>query len=231
MVRTPLLYKVYRVLRRGWKRMTPEAQDAVQAFVASQKTANGYMNAGGREDDYYGQFGRALEAVFTPFKVLHLTKHPLVVQESMGQDTVYGHFFAFLENEVKFKTKDAEFRDNSFFTFQSSHIISLTTNAVCCILAMQHQMDEQQNAAYVKWLQQRQDETGGFYASEEAPIPDMLSTAVALFTLRLIGAEFKDATQFIQAHLLDSGGFAPTLLDDYSDVEYVFYGLLALGSK
>jgi hypothetical protein len=59
----------------------------------------------------------------------------------------------------------------------------------------------------------------------------MLSTAVALFTLRLIGAEFRDATQFIQAHWLYNGGFAPTLLDDYSDVEYVFYGLLALGTK
>ena len=35
---------------------------------------------------------------------------------------------------------------------------------------------------------------------------------------------------FVQAHWLESGGFAPTLLDDYSDVEYVFYGLLALGS-
>ena len=230
MVRTPLLYKVYRVLRRGWKRMTPEAQDAVQAFVASQKTANGYMNAGGREDDYYGQFGRALEAVFTPFKVLHLTKHPLVVQESMGQDTVYGHFFAFLENEVKFKTKDAEFRDNSFFTFQSSHFISLTTNAVCCILAMQHQTGSQLDATQVEWLRQRQDTTGGFYASDTAPIPDMLSTAVALFTLRLIGVRASDTSDFIKAHWLDNGGFAPTLYDNYSDVEYVFYGLLALGA-
>lgn len=210
--------------------MTPEAQKSVKAFVASQKTEHGYMNAGGHEDAYYGQFGRVLEAVFTPFKALRLMKQPLVVQESMGGDTVYGHFFAFLEKEVRFKTKGAEFRDNSFFTLHSSHFISLTTNAVCCILAMQHQMGEQLDAAYVKWLQQRQDETGGFYANEEAPIPDMLSTAVTLFTLRLIGAEFKDATQFIQAHWLDCGSFAPTLLDDYSDVEYLFYGLLALGT-
>jgi hypothetical protein len=83
----------------------------------------------------------------------------------------------------------------------------------------------------VDWLQQRQDETGGFYASEQAPIPDLLSTAVGLFTLRLIGKEVKDATPFIEAHWLDNGGFAPTIYDEYSDVEYVFYGLLALGSK
>ena len=91
-------------------------------------------------------------------------------------------------------------------------------------------MGYKSNMDYVKWLLQRQDETGGFYASEQAPIPDLLSTAVALFTLHLIGVKAKNATQFIQAHLLDNGGFAPTLYDDYSDVEYVFYGLLALGN-
>ena len=106
----------------------------------------------------------------------------------------------------------------------------MTTNAVCCILAMQHQMGLQSDATDVEWLQKRQDETGGFYASEQAPIPDLLSTAVALFTLRLLEIHVKDATPFIQAHGLDNGGFAPTLYDDYSDVEYVFYGLLALGS-
>jgi len=26
------------------------------------------------------------------------------------------------------------------------------------------------------------------------------------------------------------GSFSPTVLDEYSDVEYLFYGLLALGS-
>jgi hypothetical protein len=29
---------------------------------------------------------------------------------------------------------------------------------------------------------------------------------------------------------LDSGGFSATLLEDTSDVEYTFYGLLALGT-
>ena len=230
-MKTPLLYKVYRALRRGWKRMTPEAQQTVQAFVASQKTANGYMNAGGHEDAYYGQFGRVLEAVFSPFKVLRLPKQPLVVKESMGRDTIYGQFFAFLEKDMRFDTKGLELGENACLTSRPSPSFSPGTNAVCCILAMQYQMGEQLDTAQVEWLQQRQDETGGFYASEVAPIPDMLSTAVALFTLRLIGAEFRDATQFIQAHWLDNGGFAPTLLDDYSDVEYVFYGLLALGTK
>ena len=197
--------------------MTPEAQQAVKTFVASQKTAHGYMNAGGHEDEYYKQFGEVLEAVFAPIKLLH-TKIHLTVQESRHQETVYGCFFDFIESELRFKGQGARGKVE-------------TTNAVCCVLAMQHQMGQELDATYVEWLQQRQDETGGFYASEQAPIPDLLSTAVGLFTLRLIGKEVKDATPFIEAHWLDHGGFAPTLYDDYSDVEYVFYGLLALGSK
>lgn len=201
--------------------MTPEAQRAVQTFVASQKTAHGYMNAGGHEDAYYQQFGEVLEAVFTPRKLL-TTNIRLTVQESRHKDTVYGRFFDFLNDEMTLGKRGKRIALNVPKL--------MTTNAVCCILAMQHQMGLQSDATDVEWLQKRQDETGGFYASEQAPIPDLLSTAVALFTLRLLEIHVKDATPFIQAHGLDNGGFAPTLYDDYSDVEYVFYGLLALGS-
>ena len=201
--------------------MTPEAQRAVQTFVASQKTAHGYMNAGGHEDAYYQQFGEVLEAVFTPRKLLS-TNIRLTVQESRHKDTVYGRFFDFLNDEMTLGKRGKRVELNVPKV--------MTTNAVCCILAMQHQMGLQSDATDVEWLQKRQDETGGFYASEQAPIPDLLSTAVALFTLRLLEINVKDATPFIQAHGLDNGGFAPTLYDDYSDVEYVFYGLLALGS-
>lgn len=224
-MKTPLLYKVYRALRRGWKGMTPEAQQAVKSFVASQKTAHGYMNAGGHEDAYYKQFGEVLEAVFAPFKLFH-TKINLMVQESRHQDTVYGRFFDFIESEVRSKGQGAWSKGQDVRGKKAE-----TTNAACCVLAMQHQMGQKLDAACVDWLLQRQDETGGFYASEQAPIPDLLSTAVGLFTLRLIGKEVKDATPFIEAHWLDNGGFAPTIYDEYSDVEYVFYGLLALGSK
>jgi hypothetical protein len=219
-MKMPLLYKVYRTLRRGWKRMTPEAQRAVQAFVASQRTDGGYMNAGGHADAYYSQFGRVLEAVFSPRRLLGMPIH-LTVQESRHKDTIYGQFFDFLEDEfhmINPKTNEVPLPQ------------IITTNAVCCLLAMQYQTNRLLDSNLLSWLQARQDETGGFHATDEAPIPDLLSTAVALFTLRLVGAEAHDATNFIHAHWLDNGGFAPTILDDYSDVEYVFYGLLALGS-
>ena len=204
--------------------MTPETATALQSFVASQQAVDGYMNAGGHVDAYYTQFGRVLETVFSPRKLLHMPLR-LSVQLGRHQETVYGRFFDFLEQELTFGMKR---RNEEVKSLEMPRV--MTTNTVCCLIAMQYQMGKELDEAHVEWLCQRQHPSGGFYASDLAPIPDLLSTAVALFTLRLIGVKVIDASDFIQVHWLDSGGFAPTIYDDYSDVEYVFYGLLALGT-
>ena len=213
----PLMVKVYFRLRKGWKRLNKDAQQQVRQYLLSQRRAKGYLNAGGQVDAYYTQFGKVLEAVMSPIKVLWLPKKPLVVKESMGRDTIYGQFFAFLSGD-------------SYMIPQTSDLRHQTSTAACCVLAMQYQTGEALDTTLVSWLKERQDETGGFFASEVAPVPDLLSTAVAVFTLRLIDERSRPAARFIEAHWLDMGSFAPTLLDEYSDVEYLFYGLLALGS-
>ena len=231
-----MLYKVYWALRRGWKRISPEARRAIQAFVASEKTGGGYMNAGGGEDAYYKQFGEVLEAVFSPLRLLG-TRISLSAEDGRQEDTIYKRFFRFIEAEKRI------FGGRSALKALLTNLPpARTTNAACCILAMQHQTKSRPDPGLLAWLHERQDESGGFRATDEAPVPDLLSTAVALFTLRLLGTEYncplsivhcpllRDASDFIHAHWLDSGGFAPTVFDNYSDVEYVFYGLLALGS-
>lgn len=219
-MRVPLLLKVYLTLRGGWKRLTPEAKELLKGYVLSQKESKGYRNAGGKVDDYYTQFGEVLETVMSPLRI-PLVRPSLTVKESLKKDDVYGCFFRFLNEEMHLKKTAA---------IPEALLKTRGTNAVCCILATQHQTGETLNAELVEWLKARQDETGGFYASEMAPIPDLLSTAVALFTLRLIGEKAASAKEFVEAHWMEDGGFCPTILDDYSDVEYVFYGLLALGS-
>ena len=216
-MKIPLMVKVYFRLRRGWKRLNKDAQQQARQYLLSQRQAEGYLNAGGQMDAYYTQFGKVLEAVMSPIKVLWLPKKALVVKESMGRDTIYGQFFAFLSGD-------------SYTIPPTSALKHKTSTAACCVLAMQHQTGKTTDATLVSWLKERQDETGGFQASEVAPMPDLLSTAVALFTLWLIGTRPQSASSFIEAHWSDMGSFTPTLLDDYSDVEYLFYGLLALGS-
>ena len=74
---------------------------------------------------------------------------------------------------------------------------------------------------------------GGFAVLHNAPSEDMLSTGVALYALHFLDADLRlikpDCITFID-DLYDNGGFRATSDDTYTDVEYAFYGLLALGS-
>jgi hypothetical protein len=76
-------------------------------------------------------------------------------------------------------------------------------------------------------------ETGGFAALQHAPEEDLLSTGVALYSLYFLESDIRlikpDCLAFVDS-LYDNGGFRATLSDTVPDVEYTFYGLLALGS-
>lgn len=74
---------------------------------------------------------------------------------------------------------------------------------------------------------------GGFTTLRGAPMADMLSTGVALYALHFLDADLRhikpDCLQFVD-DLYDHGGFRAIATDPLVDVEYTFYGLLALGS-
>lgn len=109
--------------------------------------------------------------------------------------------------------------------------LTATTNATVAALAVKGQLDGYKKNADVDFLRNLQEASGGFKAAKASPLPDLLSTATSLFMLNCYGIKPAYPTRdFIEAHWLDSGGFSATLLDDKSDVEYTFYGLLALGS-
>lgn len=74
---------------------------------------------------------------------------------------------------------------------------------------------------------------GSFTAVRQAPIGDLLSTGVALYALKFINHDLRilkpDCLEFVDS-LYAGGGFCATILDPGPDVEYTFYGLLALGA-
>ncbi len=113
---------------------------------------------------------------------------------------------------------------------QQSGVLSKTVSA---ILARRQLFGEIDHGG-LAWLKAQQMEQGGFRASELTGESDMLSTAVALFTLRICGAMDEEITrpakQFITDHWLPNGGFASLIDDERSDCEYTFYGLLGLGA-
>lgn len=109
---------------------------------------------------------------------------------------------------------------------------SASVNATAAALMVKGQNEGYDKTAQdVLYLLNSQLPSGGFKASPQTHMPDLLSTATALFTLLCYDVQPRYSVQeFVEAHWLDNGGFGATILDSNSDVEYLFYGLLALGT-
>jgi hypothetical protein len=76
-------------------------------------------------------------------------------------------------------------------------------------------------------------EGDGFMVFPDADVADLLSTAVSLFSLKKSGADLRllapDCLGFINDNFRE-GAFVSGDGDEIRDLEYTFYGLLALGS-
>ncbi len=84
-----------------------------------------------------------------------------------------------------------------------------------------------------EWILGNVHPAGGFLPFPGAPMPDLLSTAVALHALDGLQIGF-DAQKEMMLDFVDSlwtaeGGFHGSWDDDDLDIEYTYYGLLALG--
>jgi len=74
---------------------------------------------------------------------------------------------------------------------------------------------------------------GGFKAFPDAPMPDLLSTAVSLHALEVLQADYSQLREpcldFVDSLWVNNGGFHGHWADDDLDLEYTYYALLALG--
>lgn len=84
-----------------------------------------------------------------------------------------------------------------------------------------------------QWLIGCWHAAGGFGPFPGAPLPDLLSTAVVLHALDGIQHDFSPVKEacldFVDTLWSGEGGFHGHWADDALDVEYTYYGLLALG--
>lgn len=74
---------------------------------------------------------------------------------------------------------------------------------------------------------------GGYRASRLSLVSDMLSTATALYAMAFDNRDtriIKDSAFEFITDLYEDGGFVATIIDTKPDIEYTFYGLLALGA-
>ena len=84
-----------------------------------------------------------------------------------------------------------------------------------------------------RWLLKQFHPQGGFLALPGAPMPDLLSTATALHALagrNLPLTEVREpCLDYVDSLWVNKGAFHGNWADESLDVEYTFYGLLALG--
>ncbi len=100
-------------------------------------------------------------------------------------------------------------------------------------MAIRYYLDGSKESDSLEWLA-KQRKHGGFIAGESVCAPDLLSTAVSLYSLGLWGEDVgpwrEETLDFIDSLWSGRGGFHGNWFDNVIDCEYTYYGLLALGN-
>jgi len=108
-----------------------------------------------------------------------------------------------------------------------------TTSATAAAVTLLRNLSMPINRSVGDWLLARHHPQGGFVAAPGAPMPDLLSTATALHALAgmevPLEAVREDCLDFIDTLWTNQGAFHGQWDDEYTDSEYAFYALLALG--
>lgn len=239
----PLDYLIIKTLKRGADALSETSRDSICNYVTSQMTDNSsFMNRAGKEDLYYTMFGWMLcyslniktdkvhrKNYLAGIDVSALDSlHKKVYQQCLLLDDLLSH--GLLLAGIKHIGERNHIEE--FFSEFNQHTVTKTLNGTAAeLFVKRNEISQIEKAEQLMQISTLQDETGGFYQNEVAQIPDLLSTAVALFTLSSFGMKPRyKYSDFIEAHFNDDGSFAPNLIDLQGDVEYCFYGLLALGS-
>jgi prenyltransferase beta subunit len=127
--------------------------------------------------------------------------------------------------------KFLETEDGAWANDRSLRVGSTTATAAAVTLLRQLNIPVSQTVG--DWLLARFHPEGGFRASPDAPMPDLLSTAVAVHALAGLQVPFEHIKEscldFVDSLWTNEGGFHGHWGDDVLDCEYTFYGLLALG--
>lgn len=159
-----------------------------------------------------------------------------------GQSSAYGCFLALgvhedldtpLEKPQEVLTFLDGLRANSGGYFNERSVPAVSIPATAAAVVTRHLLGEKENGSAFEWMFTVRH-GGGFLVLPMAPVADLLSTAVALFACSVCGAEIAairaDSRAFVDS-LWDAsnGGFHPNRLDAWSDCEYTFYGMMALG--
>lgn len=155
-----------------------------------------------------------------------------IVFQNVGKVSIFYRLFLFL------LIFDALYRNKAIYYFARPlfSFYSPSADSPCSIHAavtVARQKAGLGTKKEVKILISFFEDAKGFKTFRDVDEPDLLSTAVALFALKFTGSDLRLVTpaclSLIQ-HNYSSGAFLAGNGDEMRDLEYTFYGLLALGT-
>jgi hypothetical protein len=136
------------------------------------------------------------------------------------------------EPEAMLRSLEALRSADGGYSNQPGAVTGLTPPTAAAATLRRH-LGEETDRGVALWLLDRCHPGGGFFAAAEAPIPDLLSTAVALHALSGSGLSLdairEPCLDFVDSLWTNRGGFYGNWTDDRLDCEYTYYALLTLG--
>lgn len=234
-----------------------ESRDEVARFILSQQNPDGGFRGRDSESDlYYSVFAAAgLRALGRPFPAWWLWKYSRSF--GLGAELDFVHLCCLIQlrsafpmvgktRQKLFQTLDkcrAESAYDSFLKMLASDRLkvarfpsaprSILLTDPTPSLAASVFVNRMNEPAVAKALLNRSCRSGGFSATEQLNVPDLLSTATALFALKYLMADLdsirRPCLEFVESLWQDSGGFVGHQSDGFADVEYTFYALLSIG--
>jgi hypothetical protein len=165
------------------------------------------------------------------------------VVKGLSRSSIYGNFLAISTlEEIGAQLPDGNIIVNSIMKLKSADggfanepdLKEGTTTATAAAIVLLDKFGVKSYSENINWLLKMFHPSGGFLASPSAPIPDLLSTATALHCLSETGLDMnlikEKCLDYLDSLWSAEGAFYGTWADETTDVEYTFYGLLALGS-
>lgn len=199
-------------LARAWASLSMSPSEASRQAIL--QAIQSYRSADGGFDQSLGSSESNVYAAFMALGALQDLKATIPEPEALVQSL------------QRLRCKDGGYANQAGL----SEGLTPTTAAVAALLK---QLEAEIPADISLWLLSRCLPSGGFFATPSAPIPDLLSTATALHALSVLQAESKALAEpcldFVDSLWTNRGGFYGHWEDDTLDLEYTWYGLLALG--
>ena len=230
-----------------------DSHNKISNFILSRQNPDGGFRGRGAESDlYYTLFAVAgLKAIDYPVPVFKVWKYVRSFGMGNGLDLV--HLVCLIQLRTAFPIwgitrrrlykRLEKHRDESAYGLflkllagdvpELNDPVHVSLDAPTTQLAAAVLVNRQNDKATEEALLGRFVESGGFAPSDKIAMPDLLSTATALFALTSIGTNLdaiqKPCFKYAESLWRDGGGFAGHIADEFEDVEYTFYALLTIG--